>query len=362
MIDETTLARTLHDLAAGTAVPPDPGTAARARARRIQARRRATAGGLAAVVALGAGLAVGFGPNGPTPRKPVVAGTWTPDTRPTSDTVTLRSVRSGPYTVRTVVYWHGGEFCAALTGAPGPAQARCQGAAAAGRPLGAPVHDQPIAGAIGSARITRVVVETNYGGQLEADIVSGGGFPHRAYALTLLPGIHAVAVVGYDRHGREVARVKADSWAPLWSLGVAEPTSPVVQVRLPGDRPPPGTRRVAYWHRTLVCAALFRTTASLRPVLDWACQDDAQVEGYLIRGAVRALSGMEGMTLATVEPKVDRVVVTLHDGRTLTGVRVTGYGFPRPLMAFAVDQTDIVRIDAYDAGGLHLGTAALSHG
>jgi hypothetical protein len=94
-------------------------------------------------------------------------------------------------------------------------------------------------------------------------------------------------------------------------------------------------------------------------IADYGCTAATLGNRPLIKGAVGALGGSSTAAAFDVESRVSRVVVTLRDGTTRTGVPVEGYGFGQPLVAVAVGEANIVRVDAYGADGRHLGHSIL---
>lgn len=357
MIDETTLTTTLRSLAGDAEIGPEPAAAARRRAHRIHRRRIAGAvTGVVALVAVAAGvpLAVSGGHGAMRSTKPV----FVPAERPTSEVVTVHSARSGPYTIRSVVYWHGGELCQALVGAVGVAPSQCSSSTPFRHGLGRPFGDRMIAGIIRSPRIATVGVRYDDGVTAAAQVLSGSGFPHRAYAELLRGGHFVVEVVGYDARGRRVGGIGMDHATPAY-LPQAAPGSAVVPVgpQIPATADHGVEQVVAYWHGWNLCAALLVLPESVR---GYGCVTGAPGVSALAPGAVTTCTGPDGFVTCGVTDLVARLVLTEADDSRAVGRRVEGYGFPRPVFAFAAVNTSVAWLDAYDAGGHHIARARLT--
>jgi hypothetical protein len=359
VIDETAFRTALRGIADGAVVGPEPAAAARRRAGRIRRRRLVGAVGAtvaAIAVATAVPLAVGSGQRAVTNAKPVFGAA----TAPTSALVTVRSARSGPYTLRTVIYWHGSELCQAIVGAVGVAPATCPTSTSFRYGLGLPFGEATISGVIGSPRIASVNVRYDDGVIVPARIVSGAGFPNRAYVAVLRSGHFVVEVAGYDARGRHVASHAMDQATPAWPLGL----DPASAVALVGPQRPATARHgarqtVVYWHASYMCVVVVQLPEQ---VSDYGCDKDNGHSGWVVKGTVGMLGGSEGFAAIAGEPSTARVVATLFAGGTRRGVRATGYGFAHPVFVFPVPATAIERLDTYDAKGHHLGRKTLHWG
>ncbi len=211
-MDETTLTRTLQDLAANPPLHPSPSADARRRASRLRRNRRTGAAGLAVVVAAGTVGMLQLGSR-QEHSSPANSGTlaWTaalndpanPNHATTGSVIVMDASTGNP----TVAYWQGQHLCAAKFEGGHLGASTCAGSA----PSATEALTLQTFGGFGGPEtwasvrhdVTAVQVTRPDGTSVSLTPLTAGGFP---YAVVATTG-KVLSLRGVDRNGRQVGAV-----------------------------------------------------------------------------------------------------------------------------------------------------------
>jgi hypothetical protein len=218
--DDSDLRSLLQSPALSLEPPVDLSSDVRRQAGRLRTRRRATAGGVLAVVVLAGfvlGPALSSSVESLRNRTDQSAG-FQPDKRfpaATTEVVTLRQINGA----QVVTWFEGADWCTATTRVT--RQKTCLGAVdpqhqgfswvVPARSPSVTVDDQHVVAGIAPPGANRVIVHFDEGRFFEATIVDGGGFPVPVWSALLFDDGHGRIdyYAAFDSGGKEIARKKA---------------------------------------------------------------------------------------------------------------------------------------------------------